>query len=187
MADQGSEGLLSPWLSRIRFKAAIPYILGRVLDYGCGTGGLAYYVKSDCYLGVEIDEDSLQKAKGNHPFHTFESNLSMIEAQFDTVISLAVIEHADDPIFFLINLKQHLASTDGARIVITTPHPSVDWVHDAGAAVGIFSRHANEEHQDLLNKEKLIHAGRQAGLELVLYKRFLLGANQLVVFKRNSE
>lgn len=186
MADQGAEDLLSPWLRRIRFQAAMPYLQGRVLDYGCGTGGLAEYVEPSYYLGVEIDGVSLQKAKANYPRHAFVSSLVGIDTQFDTIVSLAVIEHVDDPSSFLDNLRQHLAPTDSACIVITTPHPSVAWVHDAGAAVGLFSRHANEEHNDLLNKEKLIDAGKRSRLQLVEYKRFLLGANQLAVYKRNS-
>ena len=41
MADQGAEGLFSPFLRSRRLKAACPYIKGRVLDVGCGTGALA--------------------------------------------------------------------------------------------------------------------------------------------------
>jgi SAM-dependent methyltransferase len=186
MADQGTEGLLSPWLRRVRFAAARPYLRGKVLDYGCGTGGLAEYVKSSNYLGVEIDAASHQLARAAYPNHVFITALTEVNVQFDTIVSLAVIEHVNNPIAFLEILKRHLAPRNDASIVITTPHPKVDWVHDVGSSMGLFSQHANEEHEDLLDKEKLIYCGKQCGLELIKYKRFLLGANQLAVFRRST-
>jgi len=68
---------------------------------------------------------------------------------------------------------------------VTTPHPSVDWAHVLGAAVELFSKHANEEHEDLLNRAKLEMAGTQAGLELVSYQCFLFGTNQIAVFEKD--
>ena len=184
MADQGTEGVLSPWLRRQRFKAAQPYLKGRVLDYGCGSGGLAGQIQAEFYLGLEIDKESFEKAKTIYPNHSFVSDLSEIDTQFDTIVALAVIEHVADPAAFLNSMKQYLAPTHNANIVISTPHPAVDWVHDLGAAVGLFSKHANEEHEDLLDQEKLKEAGRKCDLVLFEYKRFLFGANQLALFRR---
>ena len=42
-------------------------------------------------------------------------------ARFDTIVSLAVIEHAPDPKGFLMELAGRLEK--GGRIVLTTPHP----------------------------------------------------------------
>ena len=69
------------------------------------------------------------------------------------------------------------------RLVLTTPHPSVDMVHTLGARLGIFSRHASEEHQDLLDHAGLVQAAGRGGLSVELYRRFLLGANQLAVLR----
>lgn len=161
MADQGAEGLFSPFLRRRRFAAARPFLEGNVLDFGCGAGGLAEYVPPDHYLGVEIDPLSLQRAQSQFSFHKFTADPPDFSQKFDTVVS-------------------------GARLIITTPHPSVDWVHDIGATLGLFSKHANEEHEDLLDYSKLKATGIQAGLKLVSYRRFLLGANQLAVFKKGN-
>lgn len=184
MADQGSEGLLSPWLRRARFNAVKSYLKGNILDFGCGTGHLASFIQPSCYLGVEIDSVSLRKARSNYPAHTFASSLDGVVRYFDTIVSLAVIEHVSDPVRFLTELKSRLATSQEACLVITTPHPSFDWVHDTGAAFGLFSRHANEEHEELLNQDRLLDTARQCGLSLSLYERFLLGANQLAVFRR---
>ena len=183
MADQGVEGLLSPWLQEKRFEAARPYLRGRVLDFGCGSGALAEFVPSGQYLGVDKDEHSLQQARARFPKHRFVSELPLPDEKFSSVVSLAVIEHVSDPVEFLRILSAYLDKSDEARLIVTTPHPSVDWVHYLGAAVGLFSKHANEEHEDLLNRAKLEISGSQAGLKLVSYRRFLFGANQLAVFE----
>lgn len=185
MADQGAEGLLSPWLRKQRFKAALPYLKGRVLDFGCGSGSLAELVEADRYLGVEVDETSLQQARSRFPGYYFTSSLPGVNEKFDSIISLAVIEHVSNPSDFLVMLATHLASSETACIAITTPHPAVDWIHGAGSAIGLFSKHANEEHEDLLDRTKLEVAGQKAGLTLAYYRRFLFGANQLAVFKKD--
>ena len=38
MGDQATEGILSSFLQKKRINTAAPYLNGRVLDVGCGTG-----------------------------------------------------------------------------------------------------------------------------------------------------
>lgn len=184
MADQGAEGLLSPWLREKRFEAVRPYLHARVLDFGCGSGALAEFVPSDHYLGVDKDEPSLQQARLRFPQHRFISELPRTDEKFNSIVSLAVIEHVSDPAAFLRILSAYLSESDDTRLIVTTPHPSVDWIHDLGAAIGLFSKHANEEHEELLDRAKLERGGVQAGLKLVAYRHFLFGANQIAVFKK---
>ncbi|MEQ9721778.1 class I SAM-dependent methyltransferase [Yersinia alsatica] len=185
MADQGSEGLMSPYLRKKRFEAAESYLNGRVLDFGCGSGVLSAKVSAGNYVGVDRDISSLEYARAQFPQHCFLSDLPDNTEKFDTIISLAVIEHVSDPASFLMMLAGYLNDRQSSRIVITTPHPNVDWVHDLGAKIGLFSKHANDEHEDLLDKNKLQQAGVKAGLSLIEYKRFLYGANQLAIFSRS--
>lgn len=186
MADQASEGLLSPFLKRQRISAVLPHIKGRVLDVGCGNGGLAAHVDSTNYVGIDIDSTSIEAARANHPAHTFHQLFRFDGGDFDTVTALAVIEHVSDPVDFLLGLKQNLKPDPLALIVCTTPHPSMDWVHWAGSRVGLFSHSANEEHEDLLGKNRLIEVGRAAGLRVVSYRRFLFGANQVVAYTHDA-
>lgn len=185
MADQGAEGFLSPWLRNRRFAAAQPYLRGRVLDVGCGSGALAARVAADRYLGIEVDSESLELARSRFPYHAFTSQLPALDERFDTVVALAVIEHVAAPSEFLERLAAHLRDA-AARLVVTTPHPSMDWIHDAGSVIGLFSRHANEEHEALLDRESLTRAGTEANLRLISYRRFLLGANQIAVFQKDD-
>ena len=73
-----------------------------------------------------------------------------------------------------------------ACIVVTTPHPSVDWVHAVIAAVGLFCKHAKVEYEDLLGRAKLEIASNQAGLKLVFYRRFSFGVNQIAVYAKGD-
>lgn len=186
MADQGVEGLLSPFLRRKRVDAAKPYLLGHILDIGCGSGALAALVPADHYIGVEMDAISLRQAQLRFPSHRFASILpESPDLLFDTIILLAVIEHVSDPGRFLGTLTTHLSESATACIVVTTPHPSVKWVHDIGTAFGLFSKHANEEHDVLLDRSRLEMVGIQAALKLVKYRRFLFGTNQIAIFKKD--
>lgn len=186
MGDQGSEGLLSPWLRERRFQAAAPFLKGKVLDFGCGSGALAAWVDADRYVGMEVDAASLRAARSRFSNHRFLSELPQKTERFDTIVSLAVIEHVSAPAEFLSTLAAYLEETTEARLVITTPHPSVQWVHELGAAVGLFSRHASEEHESLLDRTSLEITGSRAGLNLVSYSRFLFGANQVAVYAKGS-
>ncbi len=182
MADQGQEGLLSPLLRVRRIRAAIPWLEGRVLDVGCGGGGLAEFVSPSNYVGVEIDEISRGVAKSSFPNHLFCSEMPNSSEKFDAVVALAVIEHVDDPELFIEQLASHLNSMKNSRIVITTPHPTVEKLHLLGAKLGLFSAHANEEHGDLISKSRIQKMAALHSLQLVYYGRFMVGANQLAVF-----
>ena len=186
MADQGAEGLLSPYLRSKRMEAAAPYLKGRIIDYGCGSGALAALIPADHYLGVETDNISLQQARSRFTSHRFVSELPSASPKFDTIVSLAVIEHVQNHSQFLQTLAKYLKDIPSSRLIITTPHPSVGWVHDLGAMIGLFSKHANDEHGDLLDRAKLEIAGKQAGLKLISYSRFLLGANQIAIYTKNG-
>jgi SAM-dependent methyltransferase len=180
MADQGSEGLLSPFLRDRRLEAARPHLRGRVLDLGCGGGRLAQWVQPGDYLGFDVDPASLAAATGAFPQHRFATQLPAGE-RFDTLVALAVIEHLPEPERHLAQWRELLAP--GGSMVLTTPHPHVDRLHRLGARLGIFSRHASEEHQDLLDRAGLVRVADLAGLRVEHYRRFLLGANQLVVLR----
>jgi 2-polyprenyl-3-methyl-5-hydroxy-6-metoxy-1,4-benzoquinol methylase len=180
MTDQAS-GLLSPWLRKRRQEKARPYIRGRVLDYGCGIGTLSEMCRPETYLGVDVDEWSIDVARKAYPRFRFDTDLPET-GKFDTIVALAVIEHIPDPAALLEKFESRLG-TEG-RIVLTTPHPSVEYVHDLGARIGLFSAHASEEHERLIDYGLMKELLAKAGLVIEKHERFLLGANQLFVLRR---
>ncbi len=182
MPEQAS-GLLSPFLVRRRVAAVAPLLQeGRVLDFGCGGGGLASVVPPDRYLGVDRDPDALDLARTRYPQHRFLNPAALEaapETEFDVIASLAMIEHLPDPELWLRSLHGNLR--EGGRVVLTTPHPWSRVIHDTGARVGLFSCEAQEEHETFLGPQQIETLARAAGLELVTARRFLFGVNQLFV------
>ena len=186
MANQGAEGLLSPFLRARRFAAARPFLYGVILDVGCGTGEISKFIAPANYWGVEQDKESLHLAHSYHPENHFSRVLPTIEYKFDTIIALAVIEHVKDPVDFLCNLKLRLKDDTTSRIVITTPHPYIEIIHTLGAKIGLFSAHGAEEHETLLGRSALVKYGNAANLQVVHFSRFLFFANQLCVYSHAS-
>ena len=182
MADQGSEGLLSPFLRSQRVRAIQPYLRGKILDYGCGSGVLASLVLPENYIGYDRDENVIKIAQKEYPLHNFQTNTVSLKSAFDTIVSLAVIEHVPDPKDYLLELSGYLKPEKNANIICTTPHPSLEIFHTIGARLGIFSRHASEEHQTLLDQMALLKLANECQMQVKNYQRFLFGANQLIVF-----
>ena len=183
MADQGTEGLLSPFLRWRRIKTALPYLKGRILDVGCGSGALARHIPPTSYMGVDLDEESLLKARKRFPEHFFSSEFPEVEEGFDVVVALAVLEHVVNPSLFLKKISRYLKKDGLGSVVLTTPCPAADLIHKCGASLGLFSKHASEEHETLLDEGKIRHIAELSGLSLQVYCRFLFGMNQLVLLK----
>ncbi len=177
-------GSLSMWLQRQRLDIGVPYLQGRVLDFGAHRGVLTPYCKPDAYLGVEIDEASITAARANHPDYTFVTELPEGE-KFDTVAAFALIEHIHDPGALIAQWAEVLAP--GGKIVLTTPHPKFEWIHTVGAKVGLFSNHAHDDHEDLIDKALMTKLAAPSGLVIKEYRRFMFGANQLFVLGRAQD
>jgi SAM-dependent methyltransferase len=77
------------------FKIASPWIRGKVLDLGCGTGLTLHYneIAKENYLGVDPSQGMLEKLKTKFPGYqtvqaTFEQWVADNTGQFDTVLGL---------------------------------------------------------------------------------------------------
>lgn len=181
MADQGSEGFFSPYLRRKRIEAASPWLQGMVFDFGCGSGALAAAIAPDRYVGFDQDVGSLEIARKSFGGHRFVSDIASFEEKFDTVVALAVIEHVADKVAFLKSLSDFLIPVSSSRIVLTTPHRHFRCVHDLGASIGLFSRHAAEEHEAFVDNHDIVRFASECDLRVEYYGRFLFGANQVFV------
>jgi len=186
MADQIS-GLLSPFLRYMRIEAVKPWLYGRVLDYGCGVGILARYIDHDKYVGVDIDDSSIRIAARSFPHHSFMSVPDFsydLQQHFDTIACLAIVEHAPSPAVMLTKLMPLLS--ESGRLVLTTPNPRFDWAHGIGAQMRLFSPEGHEQHQSLMDRAAIFSLAEEMGVDVKLYRKFLLGANQLVVLTPNK-
>lgn len=186
-----TDGLLTRQLIRARLAAALALVPrgARVLDLGCGLSDLAARLPS--YVGCDRWPEILVENRRRHPEARFLAwdvlaseppDEVRAAGPFDVVLMLALLEHLSDPAAALRRAASLLAPS--GRVVVTTPHPLGHAPLEAGAALGLLSRHAAEEHDALLSREALEAAGAAAGLRLASYRRFLFGLNQLAAFER---
>ena len=184
-------GLLTRRVQRARLAAALPHVPAgaRLLDLGCGLTDLPARFPS--YVGCDRNPLVLSEMRHRHPGASFASwDVDADEpppevlagSPYDAVLMLAILEHLPSPARALGRAAALLAP--GGRLVATTPHPLGRFPLEAGARLGLLSRHADEEHETLLDRAALERAAESAGLEPTLYRRFLAGLNQLTVLTR---
>lgn len=163
----------------------------RVLDYGCGYG-LGFEALPDCreYVGVDVDEESIQWAKKNlsskHQeckFFTLDAFKSTFNSHyFEVILSFEVIEHVKSTKNYLQFLLQNLAE-DG-EIIISTPNGSFS-AHDS-------SRFRSAFHYDEYNAEELITILQPLGKRVELFKEYRvdhldsIGLNQMAMLNSDS-
>jgi SAM-dependent methyltransferase len=181
-------GKLTTRVQASRLRAAGPHLSGSVLDLGCGLTELPGRLPS--YVGCDREPTVLAENRRRFPKATFvewdvaaeEPPTALAGRVFDTVLMLAILEHLARPGDALARAASLLAP--GGTLVLTTPHPAGRLPLEWGARLGLLSRHADEEHEDLLDRAALARAAESAGLRLREYRRFLLGLNQLALLSR---
>lgn len=184
--SQEAEGKLSPYLGVQRYKNVAKHIQinDTVLDIGSGSGQLREYLpKGARYFGI----DSAKQWSGESDY-LFKVKVGdglpkkLKSENFTAITALAVIEHLKEPAQLFVDAGALLDV--GGRFIVTTPHPIGEKVHTMGAKTGLFSSHAHDEHEDLLDKNDLRRLGEENGFEMVRYNRFLFGMNQVAVFTK---
>ena len=106
----------------------------KVLELGCGTAHLCPQVEQagGWYLGVDHDEQLLQRNRKLFPRATFLRLGAKVNQQFDVVASLYTLEHVVDPPNYLDTMWK-FCNSDGLIAVICP-----DFVDGAGIAPSLF-------------------------------------------------
>ena len=92
----------------------------KILDYGCGWGGfLELTNKIASCSGVEIRENCVSFIKSKLKKIRIENNINFFKSKFDIITLFHVLEHLDDPISHLKNIKNFL--NPGGKIIIEVP------------------------------------------------------------------
>ncbi len=182
-------GMLSPLLQNIRIKKALPFIRGNcILDVGCSAGEMLRYLPHDVdYIGIEGNATYFKNAQLLYPDHNFinlyidgDNSANLDVPERDTIIMLAILEHLNQPMETLRNLRSYL-SQEGI-IIITTPSNYARYVLQIGSRFRIFSSEM-DEHKNHFSQSELISICRDAGSTIICYSRFEFGMNHLIVIK----
>ena len=152
------------FLQRYRFRMVIPYIKGDIMDFGGNEGELKKFVKGK-YLCVNYD------------------NSVMDNKTFDTIVSLAVIEHIEfNEVFSIFKKFKEKHLRKGGKIFLTTPTKMAKPILEFMAWLGILDKENIAEHKHYWSKEDIYILAEKTGFKVEKYKKFQSGVNQLAVF-----
>lgn len=144
-----------------------------ILEVGCGKG---YFIEQI------ISKGNGNKGIGFDPSYAgsdtlYDGNLIFIKDFFDTkykniqadvVICRHVIEHIDNPVAFLSNLKESLINSNGVKIFFETP--CVEWIFENNVFWDLFY-----EHCSYFSKKSLTKAFEVAGFKVDSVKHIFNG------------
>ncbi len=110
------------WLT----DAWLPDEAGRLLDAGCARGETTavYARKASSAVGIELNAEEVAAGREQHPWLELrEATCEAIpfpDASFDTVVCADVLEHVQDEVRSLTELRRVLAPR--GLLILTTPH-----------------------------------------------------------------
>jgi len=126
------------------------------LEVGCGAGDLLAALGSRGYqgMGIDISTDALAAARKRVSFLSIvveQMEVAEVSGQFDLVIASEVLEHCEDDVGLLQELKLKLRT--GAYLLLTVPAHMAKW----GANDDFCGHLRRYERQEL--HDKLVAAG----------------------------
>jgi 2-polyprenyl-3-methyl-5-hydroxy-6-metoxy-1,4-benzoquinol methylase len=152
------------FLQSYRFRIANPYLIGSVLDFGGNKGELKKLVKGG-YLLVNYDHSLMENT------------------HFDTIVSLAVIEHIPPDDVFKIFQKFKIILNKEGRIFLTTPTKMAKPVLEFMVFMGIIYKENIAEHRHYWSKKEIYDLAKKTEFVVKKYKKFQIGFNQLAVLE----
>ncbi|MBA7631197.1 putative S-adenosylmethionine-dependent methyltransferase [subsurface metagenome] len=180
------------WTIKRRSEVVLPWLRGDVLDIGCGWGYLARFVsEGQCYVGIDINEEiisSLKREYMNCPNREFwcvdvdrdiPPDLLFLNSTFDVIALLAVIEHLRNP-RSVLSLSYRLLKNEGL-LLITTPTSVGDKISSLINVIAVGTRALPCPHMRIFTRESLTALIDEVGFQVKTYRKFELGANQLLI------
>jgi predicted TPR repeat methyltransferase len=110
---------------RPELVAHLPERLGRLLDVGCGTGGVgrALRGRADFVAGIELEEGAAVAAREVYDqvlVGRVEEVLTEAEGPFDTILAYDLLEHLPEPDRLLRQLRD--VASEGALLHVSVPN-----------------------------------------------------------------
>lgn len=150
-----------------------------LLDYGCGTGfNLSFLSQFGEVTGADIASESLIDFQKAHGFRLVDlrGDTSSLQAAFDIITALDVLEHLDDDVGGLRMLAGFLKP--GGQVVLTVP--AYQWLWGGEDELSL--------HKRRYTRHMLIRACQLAGLQIQFISYFNLSilpfAAMTIWFKR---
>ncbi len=111
------------------YSQIAPYLGNRILDVGCAIGNITqFYADRELIIGVDVIPEELEVArerfagKNYKAYHLDVSSPALLQfrdRKLDTAVCLNVLEHVEDDVHAMRNLRDTLAP--GARLCMLVP------------------------------------------------------------------
>lgn len=157
---------------RLIERIAMPGKQDRVLDAGCGSGTISYFLSQHAgeAVGIDSNPSAIAYARDayrapNLHFQLGQFDDLMGEKAFDKIYSIEVIEHLyADQVADVLSLFYKLANP-GAQLFITTPNyqsawPFIEWLLDKSGLVATMDE---AQHVTHFTKRRLVAMCEHAG------------------------
>lgn len=186
---EGKEPFGEKFLSYLRFKKISKYIPKNsvVLDLGCGfNGNFLKYVDKKISKGIGIDISVNKKISGSKiklSEHNLNLKFPFSDNSFDTVTSLANLEH-------LVNPKENLREIcrvlkPGGVLLLTAPStynkPVLEFL---AYKLKLISKEEIRDHKNYFDKKTLLDYCKQAGFSSVNHEYFQLFLNNFILAQK---
>lgn len=139
--------------NRHLYQTISPYLGKKILEVGAGTGNITRLLLARAeVVATDINSRSVAKLKdmfenqSGFSAYVWDATLPMpqeiAEKDFDTVVCLNVLEHIEDHISALKNMRSALKHMDGRLVLLVPAYPSLYGSLDKG--LGHFRRYNQE-------------------------------------------
>jgi SAM-dependent methyltransferase len=177
--------LLDRVLQNWRARVARPWVPkgARVLDVGCHQGEFLHGLGDRIGPSVGLDPLVRPQPGERHALlpQLFTEPLAYPDASFDAVVLLATLEHIRDTAPLARECRRLLRP--GGRVIITVPSPRVDTILAVLCRLRMLDGMSLEEHHGF-DPRTAPQIFTQHGLVLEHWRRFQLGLNHLLVFRK---
>ena len=181
---QQKEPFMERVLSYQRFHKVLKYIKpnSSVLDIGCGYNArFLQKVEHKILHGIGIDLE-INKHLSNHKIklvsYYLNGELPFNDDEFDTVISLANIEHLNNPQETIREIYRVLRPN--GSLLLTTPSTYAKPVLESLCLFNLLSKQEIMDHKNYFNKHILINYCHQSGFSTVNHSYFQFGMNNFL-------
>jgi SAM-dependent methyltransferase len=156
---QGRRRVLERAIARLRLPAH-----AHILDAGCGSGrNMVELARLGTVTGVELSGTSVQLARERDAGEVVEGSVMDMpfdDANFDLTVSLDVIEHLEDDIGALRELRR--VTKPGGALLVTVP--AYQWLWSGHDEIN--------HHHRRYNRRTLLSAAQSGGWELESFTNF---------------
>lgn len=177
------------WRRFVEVLKVIKPVEGPILDVGCHSGTFTQHLlkktgSQDIY-GIDISRSAIALAKKRIPFGYFQVidavKLPFKNNFFDTVFCLEMMEHVDDPVVILKEIKR--VAKVGSRIYILVPSENrlfkLIWF-----LWTMYYHHWSHAHVQHFSKGLLERLIKEIGFKIITVKTFHSGMLKLIVAQK---